>query len=768
MGEKKQIRISVKDKIACLVDKEQFLVCGNNDYEVVFDFDSDWEGISAKTAVFVYGNTPVHKPFVGNVCEGIEIKNATLCAIGVFAGDIKTTTGATIECRQSIRDIGGVPKPPTKEVYDEIMALLDKAIEAHTELPVGGKAGQVLKKVSDKDYDTEWANDEQRDLTEIDKKIESLDTVIKQNAESLTNKLDKTTEANKIYGTDKDGNQTQVKYSSNVVADSVAQRTWDGQLYIAKNPNESPHCATSRHYVDGLVNPLEERVTNLENLTLTYTEDTSTAYEKAVPAEVGKYALVKMIGGATEKVVSKNILNPIDIGGFYTTDPEHPITYEYNKDGTITYTIGWDGFCVFDLWDFPVGRYYLYLENASIQFLDEANVEILLDSDYNPETNPDFTTCTKTLKVMIWQDTSVTTDTYEIVEAPEGTVFEPYIPTFQHAETERIESIGANLFDRRIIQSENKSGVTVDYNAETQVFTLNGTVSIPNSYALTYINLKGKKGEKYVIKTEVLNGNINVPSGKDAVAYFGSADEPNQSSNWGNASLKTSNSKIYTLPHEYITSFWFFLDAGVVLNNLQVRIMIAKADSDIPYKPYSAEPIDSITIPEAVRNLDGYGIGVDSTAYNYIEIVDDKVFYHKVVGKVDLGTLPWEYKGNNRFSGYLSNLKLVPTTTVPSMLTANYRTVTNAGTWVDGDISQYSNTTAVGICDSNYTDANAFKEAKRGEMLYYELATPKVTDITDLFTEGNKLQVQQGGAIRFVNERKMAIPNTVAFIKRKE
>ena len=74
MGEKKQIRIAVKDKIACLVDKEQFLVCGNNDYEVVFDFDSDWEGISAKTAVFVYGNTPIHQPFVGNVCKGVEIK----------------------------------------------------------------------------------------------------------------------------------------------------------------------------------------------------------------------------------------------------------------------------------------------------------------------------------------------------------------------------------------------------------------------------------------------------------------------------------------------------------------------------------------------------------------------------------------------------------------------------------------------------------------------------------------------------------------------
>ena len=125
----KEIRISVRDKVACLEDKEQFLVCGNNDYTVIFDFDSDWDGINAKTAVFVYGNTAIHIPFDGNECDGVAIENAALCAIGVFAGNIKTTTGATINCRTSIRDLGGVPKEPTPEVYDKIMELLNKYIE---------------------------------------------------------------------------------------------------------------------------------------------------------------------------------------------------------------------------------------------------------------------------------------------------------------------------------------------------------------------------------------------------------------------------------------------------------------------------------------------------------------------------------------------------------------------------------------------------------------------------------------------------------------
>lgn len=159
----KQIEINVNNKIACLVDEEQYLVCGNNDYEVVFHFDEQWSGVNAKTALFVFGQEPIAMPFEGNVCEGVAIEGATLCGIGVFAGNLKTSTGAYIKCLPSIRDNGGIPKPPTPEVYDKIMEMLDKAMQAHTELPKGGEVGQVLKKKSEKDYDVEWVDDKTLD-----------------------------------------------------------------------------------------------------------------------------------------------------------------------------------------------------------------------------------------------------------------------------------------------------------------------------------------------------------------------------------------------------------------------------------------------------------------------------------------------------------------------------------------------------------------------------------------------------------------------------
>ena len=60
---------------------------------------------------------------------------------------------------------------------------------------------------------------------------------------------------------------------------------------------------------------------------------------------------------------------------------------------------------------------------------------------------------------------------------------------------------------------------------------------------------------------------------------------------------------------------------------------------------------------------------------------------------------------------------------------------------------------------------NAFKAwlSDNPVWIKYELAEPIVTDIT----VPNKLQVEGGGVIRFVNENEMAVPNTVGFVTRK-
>ena len=100
------LNITVRNKIATTIDPAT-AVNGNNDYTVVFDFDSEWDSLSSKTAMFVYGREEQKYKtvtFTGNSCVMPALYNTGYVLIGVFAGDIKTTTAAYVKCIPCIRD----------------------------------------------------------------------------------------------------------------------------------------------------------------------------------------------------------------------------------------------------------------------------------------------------------------------------------------------------------------------------------------------------------------------------------------------------------------------------------------------------------------------------------------------------------------------------------------------------------------------------------------------------------------------------------------
>lgn len=131
MQNENQINIKVRNKIATLESMNFTLVGGNDDYKVVFDFDEEWNLYPVKTALFIYGHETVEVVFDGNTCEGVPIENATVCLVGVFADDIRTTTPACITgIELSIRDMAtSLPTPPKEDVYNQIIALLNRYIE---------------------------------------------------------------------------------------------------------------------------------------------------------------------------------------------------------------------------------------------------------------------------------------------------------------------------------------------------------------------------------------------------------------------------------------------------------------------------------------------------------------------------------------------------------------------------------------------------------------------------------------------------------------
>lgn len=122
--ERRIIPVAVRERIAT-APKDALYVCGNSDYVIRFDFDDEWAAHNTKTARFVYNGTHEDKIFDGNECPVPVISNTYSFDVGVFAGNLRTTTAAYIPCKKSILCKSGSPSAPPPDVYAQIMEKLN-------------------------------------------------------------------------------------------------------------------------------------------------------------------------------------------------------------------------------------------------------------------------------------------------------------------------------------------------------------------------------------------------------------------------------------------------------------------------------------------------------------------------------------------------------------------------------------------------------------------------------------------------------------------
>lgn len=128
----KNINITVENKRATVVGSP-VIICGNSDYTVTFAFDSDWNVTGVRTARFVYvkDGKVQHEDvvFSGNTVAVPILSGIDSVKIGVFAGELRTTTPAVVRCGASILCGSGEVHEPTPDVYDQIMALFNDLAE---------------------------------------------------------------------------------------------------------------------------------------------------------------------------------------------------------------------------------------------------------------------------------------------------------------------------------------------------------------------------------------------------------------------------------------------------------------------------------------------------------------------------------------------------------------------------------------------------------------------------------------------------------------
>lgn len=122
------LNITVTKKVATYLQRDGAIVCGNSDYQITFTFDAEWDAYPTKTARFIWNGKYWDQPFTGNVCPVPIITGATEVTVGVYAGDLRTTTPASIPCKRSI--LCGVGQTHDEKVADYRDAAESAAVRA--------------------------------------------------------------------------------------------------------------------------------------------------------------------------------------------------------------------------------------------------------------------------------------------------------------------------------------------------------------------------------------------------------------------------------------------------------------------------------------------------------------------------------------------------------------------------------------------------------------------------------------------------------------
>lgn len=129
MSKKININVNVADKVASAIGAP-CIVCGNSNYTITFTLDPEWETSNAKTARFVFRRDGEVKyldvAFSGRVVAVPELANIDEVYVGLYAGELYTSTPARIICKKSIK-CGTQQKQeaPAPDVYQQILQTIN-------------------------------------------------------------------------------------------------------------------------------------------------------------------------------------------------------------------------------------------------------------------------------------------------------------------------------------------------------------------------------------------------------------------------------------------------------------------------------------------------------------------------------------------------------------------------------------------------------------------------------------------------------------------
>lgn len=486
------------------------------------------------------------------------------------------------------------------------------------------------------------------------------------------------------------------------------------------------------------------------SIPVSYTDD-EIAYQKTVPMRAqAKSALLKRIGGMTYKC---NNLFPIlpwanrTIGGITFRLDENGV---YHLSGTATETL----FTALKL-NLPVDKYTLSLNcNKQIGTGFTNAVYVTARSTdgewrivHSTHSSNAYTTLTTTVDIV-----DVTFAIMEGVNCDGLTVapminkddyipYEPYYEGLRDSKATEIVSHGANLLKEvyALGNTTVTNGVVTQISADTN----------QNIYfkCMTYSD------ETFVAEDVKYVGGL----GRFEIA-FEKTTEVNRivfGLN-GSSTDTTASASVNHLPNgTYLLSVDF---TNLTQGSISWKDMMISKDS-IPYAPYR-EPI-SKPIPKALRDIDGWGWGIPESANNYADFENEQ--FAKPIDKVVFnGTENYWVKFGDKQYGFVHSAlaTFAGSVCLADRFTFGYSE--KSGTFFVGGSGVAFNTD-FGTLDEWKTYLAEQYTNNTPVTMYYELAEPIITDISDILEDGNFIEVESGGSLEFVNEYKNAVPSTVKY-----
>ena len=314
-------------------------------------------------------------------------------------------------------------------------------------------------------------------------------------------------------------------------------------------------------------------------------------------------------------------------------------------------------------------------------------------------------------------------------------------------------------------KSGNYNGVEITINDDYSI-SVNGTNTVGrNDFGFAGISrisdipymVSLKEGKSYTLSLEFFRGSL--PDTSDVVI-----------NGWNDNSVVM----LLAVCDSSVTSFTFTVPAdsgikhgcvylqnksGTVFDNVRLRPMLTEGNEVVPYEPYipSVKMLAEENAQQNTEAMDlkmlGWTVPRECPVQNYVD--GDGVF-HQRVGRVDLGSLKFDYDANVFFTRisqkniYCYLYKFVDDTRVIDNTTAGNYLENMTFTYRHGTIDR------IYFKNTSYTDATTFKNAMQGVYLYYELATEQTISV-----DGNEAVTKVNDSLSVIGKCKNLLNSTL-------